>query len=81
MNESRCKACDAELVYVGSLFKGGVLKCPHCDSKDDKGRHVHPAHGNSYLYANTQDPEDQFPCEYCGTFHKIWESCPDEDGA
>ena len=31
MNESKCKACDAELVYVGSLVKGGVLKCPHCD--------------------------------------------------
>lgn len=76
MNESRCKACDAELVYVGSLFKGGALKCPHCDLS--KG--AAPAKSGSYLYANTQDPEDQFPCEYCGTFHKVWESCPDEEG-
>lgn len=73
MNESKCKACDAELVYVGSLFKGGVLKCPHCDMSDGKP----PTKSGSYLYANTQDPEDQFPCEYCGTFHKVWEACPD----
>lgn len=76
MNESRCKACDAELVYVGSLFKGGVLKCPNCDSPK-----AEPVRTATYLYANTQDPEDQFPCEYCGTFHKVWETCPDGDGA
>lgn len=75
MNESRCKACDAELVYVGSLFKGGALKCPKCDSKNDKGVHVHPAHGNSYLYANTQDV-----CGACGKDHPIWDPCG-EDGA
>ena len=74
MNESRCKACDAELVYVGSLFKGGVLKCPHCDLS--KG--AAPVKSGSYLYANTQD-EEELPCEYCGTFHRVWESCPDGD--
>lgn len=71
MNESRCKACDAELVYVGSLFKGGVLKCPHCDLS--KG--AAPAKSGSYLYANTQDV-----CGACGKDHPIWDQCG-EDGA
>lgn len=72
MNESKCKACDAELVYVGSLVKGGVLKCPHCDLSNGKP----PAESGSYLYANTQDEDDKLPCEYCGTYHKVWEACP-----
>ena len=70
MNESKCKACDAELVYVGSLFKGGVLKCPKCDAPK-----AEPVRTATYLYANTQDV-----CGACGKDHPIWDPCG-EDGA
>lgn len=95
MNESKCKLCDTDLVYVGSISRGGHLVCPRCTELDEReeletklehmAQHNAPSPaqlkkaglGGSYLYANTQD-EDDLPCEHCGAYHKLWESCPDD---